>query len=363
MAQSGGDKEFSEQLIPLMEQLRIMLEAGIKQKLFPSCTVGCGDKMGNTFIATAGTVDGIIPVTTRYQYDIASVSKAILAYAVLKSFSFEQLEKTRAIEFIQMKGKHRDLITLKHLLTFGVEFGSNVKLSSCDDKDALVDMLLNGDLPRIPGPLYRYTNVSSMLLGFCLEKFHGATLDVILNDLVFKPLKMSSTGYVAGDLIVPSEPTIRGRVQDERSFLYGSPSGAAGIFSTGYDLLRFGKAFFDFDVQFLEKLITPQFGSAASNFGYGFGLRHHNEFGLLNGGNMPIPVLKKNGFSGAHWCALPFHNLTFVCLANICYPNRPSAETRDLFTSFHKEILHFFYENQEMFLGDFNQTRNVNFTH
>ncbi len=325
--------------------------------IFAGCIVGCASK-DKTFVAASGTTDGITPMTTEALFDIASITKAILNVTALHELSASELRE-KIITQVAMSGRYRDQITVEHLLTFAVEYGDSIRLSQAVDKEDLLQKLLHGDLPRIPGPLYRYTNVSSMLLGFYLEAKFGQTLDAFLKQRLFSILGMESTTFtpsLIGNNLVRIESTLpKGTIQDESARIYGKPSGSSGLFSTAADLLRFGQSFLIKDSylpkSLIQKMSMSQFGAdAALTFGYGMGLRHQNECDLLNDDGTPMTVLKKNGFSGAHFCILPENDFVFVSLANICFPHRASSEKRDSYSRFHRKLLRFMYERREQLL-------------
>jgi CubicO group peptidase (beta-lactamase class C family) len=257
-----------------------------------------------------------------------------------------------------MQGRYRDQITVKHLITFAVEYGDIPKLSSLNDREKMLNIFINSDLPFPPGISYRYTNISSMLLTLFLEKKFGITFDFLVNELCLE-LGMVNTNFsplkkVCIDEIVPTELSInRGVLQDESARLYGAPTGSAGLFSTITDLLVFGQSFFGpntyLDKDIIKRMSISQFGnSVAMTFGLGMGLRHQNECDIVDREGKLVTVLKKNGYSGVHFCVFPENNFCFAVFGNICYPERPTAEVRDIYTRFHKKLLSMLYEYQDV---------------
>lgn len=321
--------------------------------LFPGCIAGYATA-NNRFSIAVGTQGPQIPMHALNIFDTASVTKALLHVLALKKVSFDELNQ-RVIDVIPMKGKYREDITVKHLLTFAVEYGDK-KLSVIESRDALIEAVVSGDLPLSPGTSYRYTNISSMLLTLFLEKRFNKPLDVLLHDELFVPLGMNTTFFTHGqnyrldERFVPTEFELdRGIVQDESARVYGAPTGSAGIFSTIDDLLIFGQSFLGKDTYLPKSLIRQMPHSQFSNtvamtFGLGMGLRHQNECDLCDENGIPLTVLKKNGFSGVHFCVMPENDFCFVVFGNICYPSRPTAEKRDQFTRFHKNLLRLLYE-------------------
>jgi CubicO group peptidase (beta-lactamase class C family) len=329
-------------------------------KLFPGCIVGCATST-KRYSTAAGSQDNYIEMETDDIFDIASVTKAMLNVLTLKLIPLNELDQ-KIIDVIPMKGKYRDLITVRHLLSFSVEYGDQKRLSEIEIKEELMNIITTGDLPRLPGTGFRYTNISSMLLTFFLEEKFGKTFDVLLMEKLFSPLNMMETtfpdplevknnySYVQTELMLA-----RGVVQDESARLYGQPTGSAGLFSTIDDLLTFGQSFLGEDT-FLPKNVIKEMSvsqlnnNTALTFGLGMGLRHQNECDVCDENGIPMLVLKKNGFSGVHFCVMPENDFCFVAFGNICHPQRPSAEKRDMFTNFHKRLIALMHENQHELL-------------
>lgn len=336
-------------------ELKTLLSQNVGN-LYGGCVVGCASKNA-MYIASAGTTDGITQISNDALFDIASITKAVLNVLTLREFDEAQL-RSYIVEHVPMTGMYRNQITLEHLITFAVEYGENIRLSKAVDYDDMLQQLLHGDLPRIPGPMYRYTNVSSILLGMYLESYFNHQLDQLFLEKILRPLGMNATTFAphAHSLIVQTESALPlGIVQDEGSRIFGKPNGAAGLFSTAGDILRFGQSFLGdgtyLPKTLIERMSVSQFGSdTALTFGYGMGLRHQNECDLMNEDGTPVTVLKKNGFSGVHMCVLPENDFTFVSLANICFPERPSQEKRDEYTRFHRKVLRIMYEQRKEFL-------------
>ena len=322
--------------------------------LFPGCIVGCASSYGKYTFAM-GTQDGSIPVKESDIFDTASVTKAFLNTLALKLIPQYELDQ-RVGEIIEMKGRYRDQITVRHLITFGAEFGDHVKLSQIKNRGELIYMIRNGDLVIPPGSTYRYTNVSSMLLTFFLHQKFGPTFEDLLEKELLNPLGILETWfsprhYCDEFRIIPTEKSIpRGTVQDESARLIDEPVGSAGLFSTINDLLVFAQSFLGDSTylpkEIIKKMHISQFENAAVSFGFGMGLRHQNECDLCNEDGSPIIVLKKNGFSGVHFCVLPENDFCFVVFGNLCYHKRPNGEVRDQFSLFHKKLLRLLYENR-----------------
>jgi CubicO group peptidase (beta-lactamase class C family) len=96
-----------------------------------------------------------------------------------------------------------------------------------------------------------YSDIGLITLAFVIQEVTGRTLDAFVEETVFEPLGMASTGFNpprgAWPSIAPTELDtvfryrhLRGEVHDENAFALGGVAGHAGLFSNARDLARFG---------------------------------------------------------------------------------------------------------------------------
>ena len=298
--------------------------------IFPGCIIGIGGKNKKPHIIARGIRNNVIPVLPSDRFDIASLTKAILHYGVLK-YAPEILDQP-ICDWITMTGKHRERITVRHLISFGVEYGTP-PLSQCASKDEALRYILGGDLKYPPGHSWRYTNISSILLGKVIARHFDISLENFFDAYIFKPLDMKHTSYqVPESNFIYPEGECHG-IQDEVTKLIG-PNGSAGLVSTCADLILFGNALLDLPYEMKYAMVQPVYPEPYNTFGLGFGLWKNNEAKIIDGRGNIIPILRKNGFSGAHITIAPFHNTVMVSLGNICYPQRPKRRIREVYTAF-----------------------------
>ncbi|MCB0114050.1 MAG: beta-lactamase family protein [Caldilineaceae bacterium] len=112
------------------------------------------------------------------------------------------------------------------------------------------------------GADYVYSDVGLILLGFAVERLHGARLDVAIHDLVSAPLGLSARYNPPADThshIAPTEDDpwrqrrLRGEVHDENAAGLGGIAGHAGLFGTTADLCRLGALYLNRG----EDLLSP----------------------------------------------------------------------------------------------------------
>jgi CubicO group peptidase (beta-lactamase class C family) len=363
MALFGDHAEFAVQVQQKIKELRIMLEVqtGI---LFPGCVVGCANSSQH-FLASIGTTNGNTPMRTDAIFDIASHTKMFLHTLALMLFSVEELKSIKVSDYLKMTGDFRNDITLYHLVTFGVDYGyAGKRLSDHTSKETILNYVLNGDLPYEPGRKFLYTDISSILLGMCLEKHMGKNLEQLFTEYIFKQYGITDISYKpdSSRLIVPSQENVVVGTPNTESARYFRENGASGLFASTPSILTFFQNILNRKIHsedLLLRMIQNQFVN--ETFLLGWGALVKNEQGIFINED-PVLNLKKNCHTGGHGFILPFNNFTFICYANICYPTREGAD-RDGFTAFCKKVSTFLFENREYFLGEFNQTPSVNFTH
>lgn len=327
--------------------------------LFPGCIVGCANTH-QQFIYAAGTQDRTVKMHELDVFDISGITQTIQNVFTLKKFGLGGLGR-KINEILPIEGDYIDLINIRHLLILGLEYGNSYKsLSEMTSQSEIDYRLEKADLISPPSTTYRNTNITSMVLSKFLIKKFGGDLANLLKQGLLLPLGMVNTSfdpkqYVSLSSIVPTEKGLdRGIVQDESARIYPESIGSAGLFSTAEDLLKFGQSFLGentyLPIDVIRTMSVSQFPNQEKTFGLGMGLYHTKECDLQNEDGSPVVVLKKNGFSGVHFCVLPENDFVFVVFGNICYPHRPSQTKRDQFTKFYKELLRILYEGRKELL-------------
>ncbi|HYG83927.1 MAG TPA: serine hydrolase domain-containing protein [Verrucomicrobiae bacterium] len=169
-----------------------------------------------------------------------------------------------------------------------------------------------------PGTTFNYSDTGYLLLGLIIEKITQKTLDVVLEEFIFKPLKMDDSYLLFYGQ--PSNPVrdiapmyINGMNVTGTNILTGDWAGG-GIVSTVRDLVKFQQAFWQ------EKLVSKnyiqQMADAKSKFRagmyYGLGMtemRFEGFFFLLRG--LPRPK-GHTGVVGTHMYYDQEHDLHII---------------------------------------------------
>jgi CubicO group peptidase (beta-lactamase class C family) len=333
---------------------------------FPGCVIGVVRRDGSRLIVPVGTFTDkpdAPAVAEDSIYDMASVTKAIpTACLLLKLIDDGVVGLNEAIiKWIpELSIRDSDKIFVRHLLEFTLIYNSS-EYAAQDMKhrsaDALTKFLFSADLVAPPGSGYFYSNSTAILMGLVVERVVGKPLDVLADEIFFRPLGMTSTSFrpekLNRDKIVPTEidswrgGEVRAEVHDESAWTMRKEKnkcvGSAGLFSSAPDLLTFlemllrggilnGRRYFSENM--VRQMRTNQLARIGEHQGLGwkmerpwFGKRHSsNAFGM-------------SGFTGTSVLVDPDQGVGVVILSNGIYPARAWAQKEGLRDKFRAEIL------------------------
>jgi CubicO group peptidase (beta-lactamase class C family) len=219
------------------------------------------------------------PIEADSRFGIASVGKLFTAVTLVRLFERGVAAPgTPLIEVLPADRRPRSLdpgVTLEHLLThssgiadYADEYGDEpfdeiwrrVNPGAIREPADLLPLFV--DLPPrgAPGTEVRYNNGGFVLAGLAIEALAGRSFYDEVDDAVFVPAGMASTGYPALDDVIPDvaigylappddEPDLPWRTNLYAMPARGQPDG--GAFSTAADLVRFLDAFA------AGRLVTP----------------------------------------------------------------------------------------------------------
>jgi CubicO group peptidase (beta-lactamase class C family) len=208
--------------------------------------------------AYAGPDDG--PVGTGHRFRVASVTKPIVATAVMQLVEEGRLVlgapvRTYLPEFQPPPSAPGlpggEIVSTWHLLTH-TSGAADLDWTPLDGVAPSADALLHGVLERpltfVPGTTYRYASDTFFVLGELVRRLGGwASLGAALQARIFEPLDMTATGFeadVAGHAAAPVH--VVGRTDEEAAALgrwfqsVDHPGG--GLWSSAADLVAFGRA-------------------------------------------------------------------------------------------------------------------------
>ena len=135
-----------------------------------------------------------------------------------------------------------------------------------------------------PGEKFSYNNMGFILLGRVIEKVSGMRFQDYIEEKVFGPAWMRSSGYFFSDHL--PENCALGYIEDSNedwhNNLFSIPivgHGDGGVYTTAADMGRFWKAFFDsrfFSQAILEEMLKSHAKPGGeNNISYGLGIWIH----------------------------------------------------------------------------------------
>ncbi len=239
--------------------------------------------MGSVLVAREGQVlvsrsygsanlEWNVPHTPATKFRLGSITKQFTAAAILL---LEERGKLRIDDPVK---KHLtdapaawDQVTIFHVLTHTSGIPSftsfpDYRMSklAATPVEKIVASFRDKPLEFQPGAKWNYSNSGYVLLGYLIEKVSGQTYEQFVQENIFTPLGMKSSGYDSNSRIIPQRaagyaPSPSGPVNAE--FIHMSvPHGAGALYSTTEDLLRWTQGLFGgklLSPASLEKMTTP----------------------------------------------------------------------------------------------------------
>jgi CubicO group peptidase (beta-lactamase class C family) len=240
--------------------VRLVAEA-VREGVTPAAVLavgrgGAGAATGSYEIHTFGHTHPTAtapPVTEETVFDLASLTKVVATTpAVLRLIDAGRLglddPVARYLPAYANGAKAR--VTLRHLLTHTAGLPADEPFYELEaSPSGLRTAILRTPLVAAPASTVLYSDIGFMTLGFVLEQVTGKSLDSAVQELVFTPLGLASTGYVpvhargidfapTGPQSDKDEPRV-GVVHDENAEALDGVAGNAGVFSTVGDLVSY----------------------------------------------------------------------------------------------------------------------------
>jgi CubicO group peptidase (beta-lactamase class C family) len=178
-------------------------------------------------------------------YNIASVSKAFTAIAVLKLAEqgiFSLQDPLR--KFFKEVPADKATITIHQLLSHTSGIGQHYAADGEEDPQKAAAKIFRLPLTDAPGNRFLYGNDNYTLLAIIIEQQTHQTWEAYLRATILAPLQMKATFFLADYQRVQAAkaPQTSGAAPKGQQRDYGA-IGAGGIFSTAADLATFVQAF------------------------------------------------------------------------------------------------------------------------
>ncbi len=230
-----------------------------------------------------------LPNTVDTRFRIGSMNKMFTAVAVMQLVQAGKISLDAPLGTYLPAYPNRTLssgVTIRELLThtggtgdiFGPAFDKNrLRLRTLGD---YIDLYGSRPAEFKPGSRWEYSNYGFILLGAVIEKVSGQSYYDYVQEHIYAPAGMTSTGSLPENAEVPNRSvgytqTQNGSLQPNTGTLPYRGTSAGGGYSTVGDLLRFANALEEHELlsaQYTEmttsgKVATPGGGS----YGFGFG--------------------------------------------------------------------------------------------
>jgi len=255
------------------DSMRAVLERGLADRAYPGAIAMVGDRHEVIATVAVGHQDWApSPKVDEYTiWDLASLTKVIgTTTALMQLWADHRVDLDAPVQryLPEFVGPHKELVTVRHLLTHssGLPGWRPLYKEATSPAEAL-RLLYQTPLDTLPGVRMVYSDLGAMLLGKIVERVSGEPLDVYLRRHVFAPLGMTSTMFKPPKRLLPRiAPTerdpwrgrlVHGEVHDENAYFLGGVSGHAGLFSDAADLSRFARMYLQGGQLDGARIVTP----------------------------------------------------------------------------------------------------------
>ena len=326
-----------------MSRIKEHLHSCIEKGIFPGAAYVVGTSKGiidRGVVGSKGIDCG--PVTEDTLYDLASMTKPLVAIAFMKLLEEGKVCLDDQIRdyLPEYKEAPRSNASMYELLTHTSSIPGQVQLyRTCHSKQEMIEAILYLPLRERTKTPVMYSSQGFIILGEIMERIENKSLDLILKEKVFEPLNMQNTLFIPSeDLMERIAPTedcpwrghmVRGQVHDENAVVLGGICGHAGLFATAEDLARVGQAMlsgltvegtrflFDSTIQLMTKNHT-----SGMNLARGLGWQGKDPYESPAGDLFGEKSFGHTGFTGTSLWVDPDKDLYAVLLTNRVHPSR-----------------------------------------
>ena len=368
-----------------IQNIRAVIERAIVEGVTPGASALVVRRGGVVLQEGFGrfTYDGDAPaVTPETIYDLASLTKVVGATTLVMMLVEEgALDISLPVsaylpEFLDRapSGEERNRrapVTVADLLAhcsglpawiqFYLEFDPEARGLPLDEARRLVfDRIIGAVSDYEPRTDTIYSDNGVLLLGEIIERVSGKRLDALVEQRIFAPLGMTSTGYRPPaerlDRIAPTEDNpwrgrvVRGQVHDENTVVLGEVAAHAGLFSTTGDLGVFVQMLLNGGSMNGERLLraatiarfTRRAGLAPGSsraLGWDTPSRSSSGGPSSAGEHFSSSSFGHTGFTGTSIWVDPERELFAVLLTNRVYPTRENSGITRLRPAFHDAVI------------------------
>ncbi len=229
---------------------------GLQQKKMPGCVVLVGHQGRIVYHKAFGdrqVVPEKLSMELQTVFDMASLTKPIAtATSVMTLVERGQVDVEAPVaKYLPAFGTNgKEHITIRQLLTHTAGLIPDNDLEDCANGSAeAFRKICELGTSVEPGTEFVYSDVGFVVLAELVQRITGNDLHEYSQEVIFKPLGMTETGYLPADPLraraaVTQErdgKPMRGEVHDPRAWALGGIAGHAGLFSTATDLARYAQ--------------------------------------------------------------------------------------------------------------------------
>lgn len=355
------------------EAVRLM-DAGVAGQAFPG-GVACvnwrdGDQVHAVEVASGRLRAGEAEVRVQTPYDLASLTKPVVAMAALRLVAAGKLSLDVRTDSVvtDVRGGVGGIATLEMLLTHRsglADWGGLYLDVPHDPGTAAARRWILSEASRRPaendpkGPLY--SDLGYMIAGEVIARTAGEKLDRVVAKEITEPLGIANEIFFPAALppdrraqiVREAAPTewcewrgrlIRGEVHDENSAAFGGVAGNAGLFGTARGVATFGRAALDsllgrgpnplIPQQLMEYALRPIEGTTIR-----LGWDAKSPENSSAGRRMSARSFGHLGFTGTSlWCD-PERDMVIVLLTNRVHPSRANERIKGFRPGFHDGVI------------------------
>ncbi|MFD1414295.1 serine hydrolase domain-containing protein [Oceanobacillus jeddahense] len=288
-------------------------------------------------------------------FDIASVTKPIAILPLMFTLEEGMISLDDTVDFFleSYKDTNKAKITLRQLLTHtsGIP-GQQPLYKDCNTVGEFHLKLKKLALTCKPGSKVQYSSQGFMILGEIIESIEQKTLDVVLKERVFLPLKMENTlfnpNHSFASKCVATEDCkwrgeiVQGQVHDENAIILGGVAAHAGLFSNSKDLIKLLQTILLSHRQdlsyFLKKSTVNLMGRNHTphlQLGRSLGWQSKDLVNSPAGDYFSLSSYGHTGFTGTSIWIDPENDIFAILLTNRVHPSRENTSIIRIRQIFH----------------------------
>jgi len=212
----------------LIEQMKSVTDSIIQNTMVPGVVALVVDnKLGIDWVYTAGLSDipNQLPMDGSYTFRIGSNTKTMTVTVLLQLVDEGKIALNDKLSTYYPEYPQSDKITIAMLMdmksgVFNYSEDLDVFMNSMIlnptrvwQPQELIDLGFSHEFYFDPGTDWHYSNTNTFIIGQLIEKLTGNSLETEINNRIFQPLQLNSSGFLTSGLELPG---IHGRGYETR---------------------------------------------------------------------------------------------------------------------------------------------------